>query len=503
MSILINLATEFTGKKAFKEADNSIKGLEKSTKQLAKALGYTLSAAAITAYGKAAVKAFAEDEAATVRLTQAVNNLGYAYASSDVSNFIKGLETSAGIADDTLRPAFQALLTTTKDLNSSYALLNDAIAISRGSGVELATVAQDLANGYVGVTRGLRKYNTGLTQAELKSKNFSEVLTILNSQFAGANQAYLDTYAYKLDVLTVASERAKETIGGGLIDAFARIGGGTEATDAAKAIDNIAKSINTLVTVVSTTIGLLVKLYQALDFITSFGGLTGANPKWLANETDKVTKAAVTTGKVQTKTANNLTKATKANTAELKKQAAAKKQSALFDLEKIGLVAALQGEISKEEKLRLELQLALLTGNDALATKLSTQLANSIDSTGKLAKDLTTLPDAKNPFASWSAYLDMIIEKARLAAAFGGVSTGSTARGESFASLTPTVQDLITGGGTGGRAGVDASGNVYVTVNGSVVSDQDLVVAIENGLQKRSLSGAPSVIGRISGMFGG
>jgi hypothetical protein len=181
----------------------------------------------------------------------------------------------------------------------------------------------------------------------------------------------------------------------------------------------------------------------------------------------------------------------------------AKKQAALFDLEKIGLVAALQGKITEEEKLRLNLQLALLTGNDALATKLSAQLANSIDSTGKLANDLKTLPDAKNPFASWSAYLDMIIEKARLAASFGGVSTGSTARGESFASLTPTVQDLITGGGTGGRAGVDASGNVYVTVNGSVVSDQDLVIAIENGLQKRSLSGAPSVIGRISGMFGG
>jgi hypothetical protein len=181
----------------------------------------------------------------------------------------------------------------------------------------------------------------------------------------------------------------------------------------------------------------------------------------------------------------------------------AKKQAALFDLEKIGLVAALQGKITEEEKLRLNLQLALLTGNDALATKLSAQLANSIDSTGKLANDLKTLPDAKNPFASWSAYLDMIIEKARLAASFGGVSTGSTARGESFASLTPTVQDLITGGGTGGRAGINAAGDIYVTVNGSVVSNEDLVIAIENGLQKRSLSGSSAVIGRLYGMFNG
>jgi hypothetical protein len=167
------------------------------------------------------------------------------------------------------------------------------------------------------------------------------------------------------------------------------------------------------VTIVSTTIGLLVKLYQALDFLTSFGGLTGANPKWMAKETDKVTKAAVTTGKVQAKTATTLTKATKANTAELKKQAAAKKQNALFDIDQIQIVAALQGKISEEEKLRLRLQLALITGNEAQAAKLSAELATSIDKTGNLAKFLTTLPEANNPFKNWDAYLIEIEKKIR------------------------------------------------------------------------------------------
>ena len=148
MSILINIASEFTGKKAFREADNAVVKLDKSTKALAKTLGVTLSGAAIVAYGKAAVKAFAADEAAAIRLTNAVDNLGFAFANADITKFIANLEATAGIADDKLRPAFQALLTTTKDLNASYKLLNDAIAISRGSGVDLATVAQDLANGY-------------------------------------------------------------------------------------------------------------------------------------------------------------------------------------------------------------------------------------------------------------------------------------------------------------------------------------------------------------------
>jgi hypothetical protein len=123
------------------------------------------------------------------------------------------------------------------------------------------------------------------------------------------------------------------------------------------------------------------------------------------------------------KTIKTTLDATKKNTAELKKQATAKKQSALFDLEKIGLVAALQGKITAEEKLRLELQMALLTGNEDLATKLSGQLANSIDKTGELKKWLTTLPDANNPFKGWDEWLKNF--KSELATIGNGVVSRS------------------------------------------------------------------------------
>ena len=83
----------------------------------------------------------------------------------------------------------------------------------------------------------------------------------------------------------------------------------------------------------------------------------------------------------------------------------AKKQSALFDMEQIQIIAALKGNISAEERLRLELQLALITGNEDQAKKLSQELANSIDATGNLAKYLRTLPDANNPFKNWDAWL--------------------------------------------------------------------------------------------------
>jgi hypothetical protein len=189
--------------------------------------------------------------------------------------------------------------------------------------------------------------------------------------------------------------------------------------------------------------------------------------------------------------------AQKKNTAELKKQATAKKQNSLFDLEIIQRVAALQGKITEEEKLRLNLQLALLTGNEKVAADLAGKLADSIDKTGKLKLWLTTLPDANNPFKGWDAFLDSIITKARLAASIGG--SGSSQR--DMTGLTPTVASLVTGAVTGG-AGSTSAGDVYITVNGSVLSEQDLVDAVQNGLNYNALAGKKSDIGRIAGMFG-
>jgi len=87
-NILISLAAEFVGKKAFSDASKATTSLEKSVKKLGKTLGLSLSTAAIVAYGKASVKAFAEDEAAAIRLSNAVDNLGISFANPAISKFI-------------------------------------------------------------------------------------------------------------------------------------------------------------------------------------------------------------------------------------------------------------------------------------------------------------------------------------------------------------------------------------------------------------------------------
>jgi len=531
-NVAINIAAEYTGKAAFDKANKSVTTLERNVKKLASGLGLALGTTAMAAYGKAAVKAFAADEAAARRLATAVDNLGLSFSQAKVTTFIADLEKSASIADDILRPAFQALLTTTGSLTKSQELLNNAIQISRASGVDLATVSQDLANGYVGITRGLKKYNTGLTQAELKSKSFADILGIMLVKSAGSANAYLETTQYKLDALTLAGNNAKETIGAGLVDAFARIAGGSETSDAVKAIDNIAKAINGVTTATGFLVGGLVKLYKGLDFLTTFGGLTGANgslvgilegkpstnrsksPAGTAARTAQQ-RAAETAAAARAKELAALTKkqvtSQKALTAEQKKQNALKKAGTVFDLEQIQLVAALKGKLSENDKLRIEAQLALLNGNEAVATKLTKQILEAQDASGNLAKFLTALPNANNPFEYLDAYLSYLANKAR--AVFIGGSTPSAPNGNT--SITaPTLPDtnvpllpsdnMITyNPNTGLNYNPNANNAVInVTVQGSVIREQELIDKVIAGTQLSSLSGSPSQIGRIAGMFG-
>lgn len=522
-----------------KKADKGIAGLEKNAKKLAKSLGLAFGTTAIVAYGKAAVKAFAADQAAANRLTTAVDNLGLSMSQSRVTDFIANLEKSSAIADDVLRPAFQALLTTTGSLTQSQKLLNNAIQISRASGIDLATVSQDLANGYVGITKGLKKYNTGLTQAELKSKSFNDILGIMLARSAGAAQAYLTTTAYKMDALTLAGENAKETIGAGLVDAFAKLGGGTSTADAVKAIDNIAKGINGITNAAATAVGIVTKLYKGLDYLTTFGGRTGAggtidqyviakekqlaqfknprsaSPAGTYARTKQQQAAESAAAKRAQALQNAQTKATKTLTAEQKKQNALKKAGTVFDIEQIQLVAALKGKLSADEKLRIEAQLALLNGNADLATKLTNQILMAQDSSGNLAKFLAALPNARNPFEYLDAYLSYLAGKA------AAVLTGTTAPNVPSANATPapmpTASQMAAAGSFSQLVsqGVGAAGGfspvvaaameptvINVTVQGNVIKEQELINQVLAGAQLSSLSGSPSQIGRIAGMFG-
>jgi len=438
-NIVIDVAAEFTGKKAFDQAQKSTFNLEKSAKKLAGAFGIAFGTQAVVNFSKAAVKAFAEDEAAANRLARAVDNLGIGFANPAIAKYISELERTAAIADDILRPAFQGLLTTTGSLTKSQELLNNAITISRASGIDLATVSQDLANGYVGITKGLKKYNTGLTTAELSSKSFAQVLGVLLTRSAGAADDYLQTTQYRMDALTIATGNASEILGGGLVNAFAAIGGGTEASDAAAAIESIATAMANVTTAAGKTIGAIPTLLANLkklgkDIFLGFAGAQAGvklTPGPKAPPPPKPDPSALAQQKLLAKLEADALKRQKALLALQNKQTDAAKKAAadqaklakaksIFDLDKIQIEAALKGKISDDEKLRLELQRAILNEDFDLANKLQKQLEASQKATAALQGQINTIKPPANPFA------DMLTSLEAIAVLLGKVS-GSNA----------------------------------------------------------------------------
>ena len=409
--------------KGFKQAETALGKLNGTAKKVAGSLGLAFGAAAVAQYGKAAVKAFAQDEAAAIRLNRAVENLGIGFANPAIADYISNLEKSAAVADDILRPAFQGLLTTTGSLTQSQKLLNDAITISRASGVDLATVTEDLGKGYVGITRGLAKYNTGLTRAELTSKSFNEILGVLLKRSAGAAEDYLGTTAYKFDVLSVASNNASEIIGGSLVDAFALIGGGTDASDAADAIETIATALAKVTVQSGRTIGVIPTLIKNLKNLPKqiFAGFAGKQIGMNINIPDKKEEVKLTlTEKKQqellAKMEKEALKREKERLALLNKQNAAKKLQGVidkanlalgkgadvFDLDKIQIAAALTNQAEQlgkatngaqilqiaNDTARLNVKKSMLALEDAIASK---DEAAIIAATAKLNEDLKIL----------------------------------------------------------------------------------------------------------------
>lgn len=426
--VKIDIAAEFTGKKAFKQADTATEKLTKNVKKLAGAVGIAYGTSAVIAYGKASVKAFAADEAAAVRLNKAVENLGIGFANPAIADYIGKLEKSAAIADDILRPAFQSLLTTTGSLTKSQELLNNAIQISRASGVDLSTVTEDLSKGYVGITRGLAKYNTGLTRAELNTKSFSEILGVLLTRSAGAAEDYLTTTSYKMDVLAIATGNASEIIGEGLVEAFARIGGGTEASDAQIAIEGIAKAISGITIATGTALGGLTNVFRTLknlpkNIFQGFAGVQGGVNLGSVTPTPKLTlsqqkqqealkameAAAIKRNKELLALKTKQLAIEKQTLSQKKLQAAIDKANLaigkgeeVFDMDKIQIAAALTSQAEQLGKAttssqilqiandvaRLNVKKSILALEDAIAAK---DEAAIIAATNKLNADLKVL----------------------------------------------------------------------------------------------------------------
>jgi len=263
--------------KSLKAANTDVENSSSKMGDFAKKAGLAFAAAGAAAAiyaGKLlidGVKSALEDEAAQVRLANALRNTVGATDESIAAaeKYILKQSLATGVSDDELRPALERLTRSTKDIAEAQTLTNLALDIAKAKNIDVATVANALAkanDGQVGalkklgITLGdnatnLKDYNAEQTKLEKlliqqqfvletsgsKSKEYAaitekvgksqgvlneltqagiDVFGELSKEFAGAAAESADTFQGKLARLNIAFEEGKETIGAFVLDAI-------------------------------------------------------------------------------------------------------------------------------------------------------------------------------------------------------------------------------------------------------------------------------------------
>jgi hypothetical protein len=217
--------------KSLKSASKDVDSFGDKMGKVGKMVGaaFVAAAAAAGAYaikiGVEGVKAAIEDEKAQTQLALALENATGAtkqqIAATEQS--ILQMSLASGVADDSLRPALGRLVRSTGDITKAQDLLSTALDISTATGKPLEAVANALGKAYDGNTTSLGKLGIGLSAAELKTMNFTEVQGKLTDLFGGAAARNADTYAGRIARMQVAFNEAKETIGFALLPILEKV----------------------------------------------------------------------------------------------------------------------------------------------------------------------------------------------------------------------------------------------------------------------------------------
>jgi hypothetical protein len=247
-NIDIKIIAEFIGKNAFKQADSAANKLNKSVKSLGQSFGLAFGGAALGYAIKTTIKDFADAQRETVVLTNTVKNLGLAFDAPQVTAYVDQIGRLYGVTGDQAVPAMQALLSATGSVSMSTDIMNTALDLAASRSADVASVAKDLANAYVGNTKGLNQYRLGLTKAELSAMTFKEIMDVIGKQTLGAADEAALSLTGQLAILSEVSNQAKERIGGGLFEALGGLAGPNGAGGAAKTIENLSIKLTNAIT---------------------------------------------------------------------------------------------------------------------------------------------------------------------------------------------------------------------------------------------------------------
>jgi len=397
---------------ALKKGKKELSAFEKQAKSLNKTLTRAFATTALVAFGKKSINAFAADEKAAKSLAVQLQNTGNAFRVDEVESYIAKLQNLYGVLDDQLRPAFQTLLNATGNVTLSQKALETALNVSAGTGKDLNEVVMAIAKGAAGSTTSIQRLGTGLDKATIAGGDMNKIMAALDKKFSGQALARLDTYSGKMDLLRVHAADATEIIGKGLIDALVALGRDNSIDQAANSMNNFAYAIANTTKGIGELLGEVKKIIDSDvgKFLLAITALLTLGKKQLivgaagliaydigknapgASSKNTGGYSGIPLQKLENKAIKDSVYYRKQELTALKARTAVDELKDKFDLERIGLTAALNAATDEETKLRLRSQLAILDNNQILAKKYLAEM-NAAEAAKKLGDDLTTAGD--------------------------------------------------------------------------------------------------------------
>jgi len=193
-----------------REATSGIENFGKQVQGSIGAIFGVASIAAITAFGKKSIEAFAETEESARTLDNTLKNIGVSDAQiSQIEKFVDTLEQSTYYDDSQIRDALKDLTIKFGSADVAMKILTVSMQASRAKGEDLATTTQKIALGLLGNTRGLKDYGIEVKDGTTKM----EVLNEIAKKTAGSIETFGEKTVGSSQQMKIAFDNLKESIG--------------------------------------------------------------------------------------------------------------------------------------------------------------------------------------------------------------------------------------------------------------------------------------------------
>jgi hypothetical protein len=223
-AVVARILTQYSdkgSKAASKDIAKLGKNFDAFAKKSAKAFGIAAAATAALAIkiGKDAVQGAMEDQKQQIALATALRNTTGATdeAIAATVTYLDKLELLVGVDNAELIPSLQTLTQATKDVTAAQQLQSLALDISAGTTKDLGAVSLALAKAIGGNVGALTRLGVPLDADAVKAKDLNAILKSLGATFKGQAEKRAETLEFRLKKLDLAFKQVLDKLGYALI----------------------------------------------------------------------------------------------------------------------------------------------------------------------------------------------------------------------------------------------------------------------------------------------